>query len=176
MGAGELFELAARAADDAEHLALERHLEQPSRVRALADEEDLIWAGLVFDAFPQVTQKYLSVMTPQVASKSLVGLATTSKERSALLPELVTTAEAGYPTLVVENFYGVTARAGVPAEILKRLEAAVQTAIADPEYRANLAKHGAVVSETSAEKYRELLRIEAERWGPIARAAGLKVE
>jgi tripartite-type tricarboxylate transporter receptor subunit TctC len=118
----------------------------------------------------------LSVMTPQVASKTLVGLATTSKERSALLPDLVTTTEAGYPTLVVENFYGVTARAGVPAEILKRLEAAVQTAIADPEYRANLAKHGAVVSETSAAKYRELLRAEAERWGPIARAAGLKVE
>jgi putative tricarboxylic transport membrane protein len=118
----------------------------------------------------------LSVMTPQVASKSLVGLATTSKERSALLPDLVTTAEAGYPTLVVENFYGVTARAGVSAEILKRLEAAVQTAIADPEYRVNLAKHGAVVSETSAEKYRELLRVEAERWGPIARAAGLKIE
>jgi tripartite-type tricarboxylate transporter receptor subunit TctC len=113
----------------------------------------------------------LSVMTPQVAAKNLVGLATTSQERSALLPELVTTAEAGYPTLVVENIYGLATRAGVPGDILRRLEAAVQAAIADPDYRAGLAKHGAVVSETSAEKYRELLRSEAARWGPIARAA-----
>jgi tripartite-type tricarboxylate transporter receptor subunit TctC len=118
----------------------------------------------------------LSVMTPQVVAKSLVGLATTAQERSALLPDLVTTAEAGYPTLVVENIYGLVTRAGVPGDILKRLEAAVQAAIADPDYRAGLAKHGAVVSETSAEKYRALLRSEAERWGPIARAAGLKID
>ena len=52
----------------------------------------------------------------------------------------------------------------------------MQTAIADPEYRASLMKHGALVAEASAEKYRELLRSEAERWGPIARAAGLKIE
>ena len=123
-------------------------------------------SGQVDAAFGDV-----SVMAPQVAARSLVGLAITSRERSALLPDLVTTAEAGYPTLMVENIYGLAARAGVPGDIFKRLETAVQTAIADPEYRAGLAKHGAVVSETSAEKYRELLRSETERWGPIARAA-----
>jgi tripartite-type tricarboxylate transporter receptor subunit TctC len=128
-------------------------------------------SGQVDAAFGDV-----SVMTPQVVANSLVGLAITSKERSALLPNLVTTAEAGFPTLVVENIYGLATRAGVPADALKRLEAAVQTALADADYRAGLSKHGAVAPETSAEKYRALLRSETERWGPIARAAGLKTE
>ena len=128
-------------------------------------------SGQVEAAFGDV-----SVMTPHVASKTLVGLAITSKERSALLPYLPTTAEAGYPALVVENIYGLVTRAGVPADVLKRLEAAVQAAVADPEYRASLVKQGAAVADASAEQYRALLRSEAERWGPIARAAGLKIE
>jgi putative tricarboxylic transport membrane protein len=128
-------------------------------------------SGQVDAAFGDV-----SVMAPQVTANSLVGLAITSKERSVLLPDLITTAEAGYPTLIVENFYGLVTRAGVPADVLKRLEAAVQTSLADPEYRAGLAKQGAAVSEASAAQYRDLLRSETERWGPIARAAGLKLE
>jgi tripartite-type tricarboxylate transporter receptor subunit TctC len=128
-------------------------------------------SGQVDAAFGDV-----SVMTPHVMSKSLIGLAITSKERSVLLPDLMTTAEAGYPTLIVENIYGLVTRAGVPADIMKQLQAAVQTALADPEYRASLAKQGASVLDASAEQYRELLRSETERWGPIARAAGLKLE
>jgi len=48
--------------------------------------------------------------------------------------------------------------------------------ITDPDYRANLSKHGASVADAPAEQYRALLRSETERWGPIARAAGLKLE
>ncbi len=118
----------------------------------------------------------ISVMTPHVAAGTLIGLAVTAPERSPLLPALPTTAETGFPTLVVENIYGVVARAGVPADVLKRLEEAVQAAILDPDYRASLGKHGALVTDASAAKYRALLRSEAERWGPIARDAGLKVE
>ena len=76
----------------------------------------------------------------------------------------------------MENIYGLVTRAGVPADILKQLQAVVQTALADPEYRANLVKHGASVADASAEQYRALLRSETERWGPIARASGLKLE
>ena len=128
-------------------------------------------SGQVDAAFGDV-----SVLTPHVAAKTLTGLAITSKERSALLPKLPTTAEAGYPTLVVENIYGLVARAGVPADVLKRLETALQTALADPEYRAGVSKQGATVSDASAEQYRALLRSESERWGPIARAAGFKLD
>jgi tripartite-type tricarboxylate transporter receptor subunit TctC len=128
-------------------------------------------SGQVDAAFGDV-----SVMTPQVLAGSLVGLAITSQERSALLPNLPTTAEAGFPALVVENIYGLATRGGVAADILRRLESALQAALADPDYRAGLAKHGAVAAETSADKYRALLRAETERWGPIARAAGLKIE
>jgi tripartite-type tricarboxylate transporter receptor subunit TctC len=128
-------------------------------------------SGQVDAAFGDV-----SVMAPQVTANGLVGLAITSKERSSLLPDLVTTAEAAYPTLIVENIYGLVTRAGVPADALKQLQTAVQTALADPDYRANLTKHGASVADASAEQYRALLRSETERWGPIARAAGLKLE
>jgi tripartite-type tricarboxylate transporter receptor subunit TctC len=118
----------------------------------------------------------ISVMTPHVTSGKLVGLAVTGRERSPLLPATATTAETGFPTLVVENIYGVVTRTGVPSDVLKRLEDAVQAATLDPDYRASLAKHGATVSDASATGYRALLRSEAERWGPIARAAGLKAE
>ena len=118
----------------------------------------------------------ISVMTPHVASGALIGLAVTSKERSVLLPAVATTAELGFPSLVGENIYGLVARTGVAPDILARLEQALQVATADPDYRAGLAKQGAVVTDVSAAAYRALLRAETERWGPIARDAGLKVE
>lgn len=118
----------------------------------------------------------ISVMTPHIASGALVGLAITGQERSSLLPALPTTGETGFPALVVENIYGLVTRAGIPSEALRRLEDAVKAAVLDSDYRASLAKHGAAVSDASAAAYRALLRSEAERWGPIARDAGLKVE
>ena len=118
----------------------------------------------------------ISVMTPHVLSGALVGLAVTSKERSALRPDVATTAEAGFPSLVGENIYGLVARGGLAPDILARLEQALQAAVMDPDYRAGIAKQGALVTDASAEGYRTLLRSEAERWGPIARDAGLRIE
>ena len=128
-------------------------------------------SGQVDAAFGDV-----SVMTPQVVANSLVGLAITSQERSALLPDLVTTAEAGYPTLVVENIYGLVTRAGVPADVLKRLEVGG----ADGAGRSGLPRRPGEAWRRRCPRPRprntaRCLRSETERWGPIARAAGLKV-
>ena len=58
-----------------------------------------------------------------VTGRSLIALAVGSRKRSAALPDVPTTAEAGYPGVVSISWYGVIAPAGIPNDILNRLNA-----------------------------------------------------
>jgi len=115
-----------------------------------------------------------AVIAPNIKSGALVPIAVTAPERSTLLPNVPTMAESGYPKLVAESWYGLMAPAGVPADAMKKLVPAVQAALADPAFQAALKKQGATVVATSPEKFGAHIKGETEKWGPVARAAGLK--
>jgi tripartite-type tricarboxylate transporter receptor subunit TctC len=115
-----------------------------------------------------------AVIAPNVKSGALVPIAVTAPERSTLLPDVPTMAESGYPKLVAESWYGLMAPAGVPADAMKKLVPAVQAALADPVFQAALKKQGATVVATSPEKFGAHIKEETEKWGPVARGAGLK--
>ena len=66
----------------------------------------------------------VSVLLPHIRSGAIKPLAATSKTRSALLPDVPTTAEVGLPTVLSDNWYGLAAPAGVPKPILDRIHAA----------------------------------------------------
>ncbi len=84
----------------------------------------------------------LSVLLPLVAGRSVVALAVYSKERSPLLPDVPTTAELGYPDMVMENWYGIFLPAGVSEEIQAKLEKAVLDVIQVPLVKDRLAAQG----------------------------------
>lgn len=116
----------------------------------------------------------VAVIAPSVKSGALVALAVTAPERSSLLPKVPTMAESGQPNLVAESWYGLMAPAAVPEAAMKKLVPAVQASLKDPSFQAALRQQGARVVATSPEKFRAHIQDETRKWGPVARAAGLK--
>src|SRR6185295_9407279 len=76
---------------------------------------------------------------PHIKAGRLVGVAVTSPQRLAALPDVPTVAESGYPGFQVDNMYGVLAPAGTPAPVLNKLHADIARALQQPEFRAALA-------------------------------------
>ncbi|WP_426955353.1 tripartite tricarboxylate transporter substrate binding protein [Muricoccus radiodurans] len=106
----------------------------------------------------------------------LRALAITSATRSAILPEVPTVVEAGFPDLVAEVWYGLAAPARTPPAVVARLNAAIQAAQAVPEARVQEEQAGAELSSSGAAEYDLFMRAEVARWGEVIRAARIQVE
>jgi tripartite-type tricarboxylate transporter receptor subunit TctC len=115
-----------------------------------------------------------AVLAPSIASGALVALAETSPRRSALLPDTPTMAEAGYPQIVAESWYGLLAPAGLDPDVLQRIVTTAQAALKEPAFTAALKQQGATVEYATPEAFRALIKDESRRWGPVARSAGLQ--
>ena len=83
------------------------------------------------------------VLQPHVRAGTLRALAVTSLRRSAIMPDIPTTAEAGFPGLVADNSYVLFALAGTPLPIITRLHDTTVAALALPEVGAQLREQGA---------------------------------
>ena len=106
----------------------------------------------------------------------LRALATTGPARSPLFPDLPTVGESGMPGFVVESWYGLLGPAGLPAEVVARIQRAVIAMLADPEMRSRLSAAGLEPLSSTPEEFAALIRSELERWGPVVRASGARVE
>jgi tripartite-type tricarboxylate transporter receptor subunit TctC len=116
----------------------------------------------------------VALMAPHVRQGNLIALAVTAPERSPLLPEVPTMAEAGLPGARTENWYGILASSRTPPQAIAKLKVALDTAVKTPSFREGLAKQGAVIREPGAEAFSALIDSEIERWTPVIRDAGIK--
>jgi len=99
----------------------------------------------------------------------------TSKTRVPSLPNVPTLAEQGIKGFEVVVWHGLYVPKGTPKPIVEKLEAALQAAVQDPDFKANLAKLGAEpVSKSRAtpESLQNRLKSEIDLWGPIIKKAG----
>jgi tripartite-type tricarboxylate transporter receptor subunit TctC len=112
-----------------------------------------------------------------VKAGRLRALAITTEQRLALLPDVPTFRESGYPALLASAWVGLCAPAGLPAEIVARLHTTTRTILEQPDLRAQLAEFGLAAdgSLTPAEDT-AFVQAEIERWGQVVRAAGVKLE
>ncbi len=157
--AGELFKTAAGI--DIVHV--------PYRGAAPA-VQDLL-AGQV-----QMTVLDVSVLLPHIRTGAVRALAVTSKMRSSLLPDVPTTAEVGLPSVLSDNWYGLAAPAGVPKDILERIHAAAVAVLKTKEVVAPMTEQGAVIRPMTPAEYTDFVRLEREKWGPVVKASGAKIE
>jgi tripartite-type tricarboxylate transporter receptor subunit TctC len=111
---------------------------------------------------------------PQVESKKLRAIAIASKQRSPLLPDVVTMTEAGLPRYELEEWYGIAVPAGVPQEIVGKLNGAIAKVMADPELRARLTAQGAVPVTGTPKEFADLLKAEIDKYAKAVKAAGIK--
>jgi tripartite-type tricarboxylate transporter receptor subunit TctC len=115
-------------------------------------------------------------LQPHVRAGTLRALAITSAQRSATMPEIPTTAEAGFPELVAENSYALFAPARTPAPILTQLHDAAVAALVLPDLRDRLREQGAEVVGNSSAELAAYVATEIPKWATLARQAGVKPE
>lgn len=108
----------------------------------------------------------------QVRNGKLRALALTSAQRSEQLPETPTLAESGYPGFDAVTWLGILAPAATPTAIVQQLNQAINQALAQPDVAGKLRAEGGIVQGGSPERFGELLRAEAPRWGRIVRESG----
>jgi tripartite-type tricarboxylate transporter receptor subunit TctC len=114
-----------------------------------------------------------------VRSGSVRAFAITSKARLAAAPDIPTVAEAGLPGLEMSTWYGLWAPKSTPRDSTVKLNAAVVESLADPALRARFTELGMEIpplERQSPEALGALQKAEAEKWWPIIKAAGIKIE
>lgn len=118
----------------------------------------------------------LTVLAPQIRGGKLRGLAIASRERSPLLPEVPTVAEAGYPDFEVTSWFGLAVAAATPPEIVARLSSEIARAAAQPSVREKLAAQGLEARSSSPEKFAELIRNDHAKYGRVVREAAIRFD
>ncbi len=98
-------------------------------------------------------------------------LAVTTHERSALLPNVPTVAESGYPGFEASGWVGFFAPAGTPADIVQRLNSEIAKAFAHPETRAQLVAAGIEPKGSTPEALQAMVRDDIAKWAKVFREA-----
>jgi tripartite-type tricarboxylate transporter receptor subunit TctC len=109
-----------------------------------------------------------------VRAGTLRALAVTTKDRSALLPDLPSLHEAGIPGYNVTSWAGLFAPAGTPPEIVARLNGEVQKIISDPQAKAKIAVTGFDAFSGPPEALATFVQSELENWGKLIKDAGIQ--
>jgi tripartite-type tricarboxylate transporter receptor subunit TctC len=113
---------------------------------------------------------------PHIKSGRLRALAVSSSTRLAGLPEVPTVAESGYPGFEADQWYGLVAPAGTPADVVMRLNAIVNKALEAQDVAQQLASEGALPRPGSPQAFAELIAREIPRWREVVRAGNEKVD
>jgi len=112
-----------------------------------------------------------------IQAGKLRALAVTSNERLALMPNVPTTAEAGFPGFAFGTWIGLVAPAGTPPAIVNRLYAEIVKAVVQPDVREAFAKLAMVVAPSaSPDAYAKFMIVETERLAKVIKTAGIEPE
>lgn len=103
-------------------------------------------------------------------------LAVTTAARSPVLPDVPTLTEQGYAGFDTGVWWGVVAPANLPAAVLEQLGRDLTEAIRSPEASARLSQLGATPVASSPTDFKAFLASEAAKWGPIIRAANVRIQ
>jgi tripartite-type tricarboxylate transporter receptor subunit TctC len=112
----------------------------------------------------------------QVIEGRLRGLAVTSRTRSQALPDVPTTAEAGYAGIVGDNWQAVVVPAGSPKETIAFLHREIVKIIALTEIKERLAVLGFEPVASAPEEFARRLKVEFETWAKVIRASSIKAQ
>jgi tripartite-type tricarboxylate transporter receptor subunit TctC len=115
-------------------------------------------------------------LVPQIKGGRVRALAVTSAKRAGAMPDLPTIAESGVPGYEMVLWIGVFAPAGTPREIADKLNAEVVRIVNLPDIREKLDGMGVDPLGNSSEQVAEWIRREIARFGPVAKAAGIKAD
>jgi tripartite-type tricarboxylate transporter receptor subunit TctC len=143
------------------------HVAYKSSGQALYD----LLAGNLQLAFPTTF-----AAMPQVKAGKVRVIAVTSIRRSQSLPDTPTIDEAGVRGYEVVGFYGVLAPAGVPKDIVARLNSEITKALRAPDMQERLLRDGAEPVASTADAFRAYIEADVEKWAKVIEKAGIRFE
>jgi tripartite-type tricarboxylate transporter receptor subunit TctC len=116
----------------------------------------------------------LGAVTNYIKGGRMKALAVTAKTRHPQLPNVPTTAEAGFPDLVVTSWQAVAAPAKTPREVVMKLHDATVRALRSPEVRERMNQIGFDVVAGTPEEFGQFMKAEVDRWTRVVERGGIK--
>ena len=133
--------------------------------------QDLL-AGVVPISF----ESSLTTAAPNVKLGKLKAIAITAGTRSKLMPNVPTVAEQGFAGFDVVTWFGLVGPAGVPLEVIDKLQKTLAEGLNTPGVVERFEGIGAEVKTTTPAQFSEFIRLESERWGKVIKSANIKPE
>jgi tripartite-type tricarboxylate transporter receptor subunit TctC len=116
----------------------------------------------------------LPILLPQVQAGKVKPIVLGARARVPSLKDVPTTAEAGYPDILAENWYGMVAPAKTPPAVIAKLNRIAVEAMQSPDVKEKLASQGATLVGNSPDAFAAYIRSEIAKWGNVVKAAGIK--
>jgi tripartite-type tricarboxylate transporter receptor subunit TctC len=139
--------------------------------RGIADATKDLLGGQI-----QAITASIPATLPLLAERRVKVLAVTGANRTPQLPAVPSWREAGIADANVINYWGIVAPAGTPPEIVEKINALVQTILADPDVRERLEREGAELSAGPPERLRAIIATELAGWKKLVTEIGMALE
>ena len=120
------------------------------------------------------TMNTLQGVIPHIRGGKLRGLGVGTRERMPAVADVPTLVEQGYPEFVVSTWIGMIAPAGMPRDMVAKLNREINAAYALPEVREKIATAGMVPVGGTAEQFDALIRSDMARWARVIKARAIK--
>jgi tripartite-type tricarboxylate transporter receptor subunit TctC len=121
----------------------------------------------------------IPALLPHIKAGKMRALAVSSPKRLAVLPDVPTVAEsgiAGTRGFEADQWYGIVAPAGTPADVVALLNQHINRALNSAEVRTRLAGEGAEPTPTTPQEYGKLIAAEIPRWSKVVKAARITLD
>jgi len=118
----------------------------------------------------------VTTMAEQARAGKVRAIATSGRQRSAVLPDVPTLAEAGLPGYEATIWLGLMAPKGTPPAIVQQLNDAVSKIVSQPDVNQLWTKQGAVAMKMNPQEFDKYMREDIEKWARVIKSAGIKVD
>jgi tripartite-type tricarboxylate transporter receptor subunit TctC len=118
----------------------------------------------------------LSEVVGQIQGGTVRAIAVTTAQRSSALPDVPTVSESGVVGYDTAVWWGFLGPAGMPADIVAKIHEDLVVALKDPSVTEYLKKTGASPVGSAPKEFGAYMRAEADKWGPILKAANIRIE
>jgi tripartite-type tricarboxylate transporter receptor subunit TctC len=122
-----------------------------------------------------MTLQNMGTILPVVRDGKLRGLAVTSLERVAVIPELPTLAESGFPGFEAVSWFGLLAPAGTPAPIIAKLHGDIAKIAAQADMQERLAQLGLDAAVNSPDEFAAVIKADIAKWAKVIKDANIKL-